>query len=447
MRILRLTVDNVKRIKAVDIAPDGTLQVISGRNAQGKSSIMDAIWGALNWRVASRSIPSPIRDGEDEAKVFVDLGDIRVTRTWRRGHGSTLTLTNVDGSRQSKPQELLDEFVGQLSFDPLAFTRLKPVEQRQALLDLVGLDFRAADIKRQKLYDDRLETGQAARSYGDLPRLAKDAPLRERSSGPIMDRLRTAQQTQRDNDDVRNAASRAQLLVDQLDAQIADLQARRQTAAIECGRLTGLVEALADPESLDQLQTELSDLEDYNRQVRANRKLAEDIDVQKALRHKYAALTDQIEQIDHEKARAVAAATMPVEGLGFDGEGVTYQGVPFSQASSAEQITVSMGMAMAMNPEIRVVRILDGSLLDDESMAAIAQMAAAHDFQVWIERVGDDSPSAVVIEDGMVQSAGLRCFCCGDDPVDREEFDRFAAEPNPRWRVCTACEMAGQVTA
>ena len=54
MRIVRLTASNVKRLKAVDITPDGTLQIITGRNAQGKTSVLDAIWLALGGGAASK---------------------------------------------------------------------------------------------------------------------------------------------------------------------------------------------------------------------------------------------------------------------------------------------------------------------------------------------------------------------------------------------------------
>ena len=76
--------------------------------------------------------------------------------------------------------------------------------------------------------------------------------------------------------------------------------------------------------------------------------------------------------------------------------------MPFSQASASEQIRVSLAMAMALNPKLRVIRILDGSLLDAENLALIAEMATEHDFQVWIERVSDTSGVGVVIEDGQV---------------------------------------------
>ena len=80
MRIVELYAENVKRLRAVSITPDPTVQVIGGRNAQGKSSVLDAIWLALGGGQASRAITRLVRDGEDHATVALDLGDLRVTR-------------------------------------------------------------------------------------------------------------------------------------------------------------------------------------------------------------------------------------------------------------------------------------------------------------------------------------------------------------------------------
>ena len=81
MKIVELQAENVKRLKAVEITPDGTMQVIGGRNAQGKSSVLDAIWLALGGGKASKETPLPIRDGEDKASVRLDLGDLVVTHS------------------------------------------------------------------------------------------------------------------------------------------------------------------------------------------------------------------------------------------------------------------------------------------------------------------------------------------------------------------------------
>ena len=60
---------------------------------------------------------------------------------------------------------------------------------------------------------------------------------------------------------------------------------------------------------------------------------------------------------------------------------------------------------MSSNPELRVIRIKDGLLLDADGMAMLKAMASENDFQIWIERVADNDPMAVVIEGGSVANA------------------------------------------
>jgi hypothetical protein len=94
---------------------------------------------------------------------------------------------------------------------------------------------------------------------------------------------------------------------------------------------------------------------------------------------------------------------MPVQGLTF-GEGeILLNGVPFAQASDAEQLQASVAIAAALNPKLRVIRIRDGSLLDDLAMQRLAQFATATDMQVWIERVDSSGKIGFVLEDGHVK--------------------------------------------
>ena len=112
-----------------------------------------------------------------------------------------------------------------------------------------------------------------------------------------------------------------------------------------------------------------------------------------------------IKEIDSRKVKLLQEADLPVPGLGVDDEGVTFNGVPFIQASAAERLRVSVAMAMAANPEVRVICIKDASLLDADSRKLLADMAAEHDYQIWYEVVGDGGPTGIVIEDGEVANA------------------------------------------
>jgi len=76
--------------------------------------------------------------------------------------------------------------------------------------------------------------------------------------------------------------------------------------------------------------------------------------------------------------------------------------VPFDQAETSAQIRVGVAIAMAANPKLRVIRIKEGSFLDQDNLALIAEMARAHDYQVWLETCHPSGGAAVVIEDGQV---------------------------------------------
>ncbi len=395
MKIIEFKAENVKRLKAVEITPDGTLQVIGGRNAQGKSSVLDAIWLALGGAKATKDTSRPIRDGEESAWVTVDMGRIVVTRTWD-DKGNKVQVKGADGAIHAAPQRLLDRLLGHLSFDPVAFTRLSAKEQREALLDLVELDvdLDELDSDRARLYDERTEAGRRDKDLGDIT-VDHSLPAEQQSPRDLISEIRHAEDHNREVLNARGQSAQLTERIATLEAELAEakaaLAAAKQTASRE----------LVDTSELEQ---QLATVEETNAAIRAN----EEAKARKAQRAELKTERDkrtrEITAIDTAKAKALRTAKFPVPGLGFDAHGVTYNERPFSQASSAEQIRVSVGMGMAMNPDLRVMFIRDGSLLDDEAMVALREQIEEHDFQLWIERVGNADETAVIIEDGQVQA-------------------------------------------
>ena len=136
MKIIEFRAERFKRLSAVEITPEGNTVIISGRNGQGKSSVLDAIWLALGGGNATKDSATtvPIKEGEKDAVVRLDLGAMVVTRKWTTS-GSTLTVEGADGRKYSSPQTLLDTLVGTISFDPLSFAKMPPMEQRSQLID------------------------------------------------------------------------------------------------------------------------------------------------------------------------------------------------------------------------------------------------------------------------------------------------------------------------
>lgn len=402
MKIISLTAENVKRLKAVHIEPDGTLQVVTGRNAQGKSSVLDAIWLALGGGAAMRDTAKPVRDGEESASVTLDLGDLVVTRTWKKG-ATTLDVRNAEGAKFGSPQTMLDALVGRLSFDPLAFTKLSDREQVKALLELVDLDvdLDALAAERERLYDARTEVGRQGKALGDVPAIDDSLPKTEQSASELLAKIQRAHDHNREVEARRNQRTDMEARADAIARQIKALQEELEDAEAQVAEAKAYLKANSGHDTTS-LEADLANIEERNAAIRANNAAKERLRAKAELTQQYNRHTEQIEALDSKRDKALAKAKFPVDGLGFTDEGVTYQGVPFSQASAAEQIKVSLAMAMALNPKLKVIRIMDGSLLDADSMKAIAKMAADADYQVWVERVADGSDVGVVIEDGEV---------------------------------------------
>lgn len=410
MKIIEFRAERFKRLSAVEITPEGNTVIISGRNGQGKSSVLDAIWLALGGGNATKDSATtvPIKEGEKDAVVRLDLGAMVVTRKWTTS-GSTLTVEGADGRKYSSPQTLLDTLVGTISFDPLSFAKMPPMEQRSQLIDLVKLpvDLDELSAQRKAFYDQRtfvnreLKTIQAELAGIQLP--DNDVPEEEISIAEMTKKIGMAQ----------DQRSRIIMGRQRLQEKVEKGKALREFIQQKTDELTALanqirsetemLESCKEPD-VQAMRSQLENAEQINKLVRQKKHKA---DLQVRLNDKTTesdGITQQIESIDRTKKEAFLNVRFPVDGLAVDEEGITYNGIPFRQCSSAEQLKVCVAIASALNPEIRVIRVPDASLLDEESMKVMQDLAQQQDIQIWMERVTDGKEKVgVVIEDGAVK--------------------------------------------
>jgi hypothetical protein len=381
MRITRFEAENFKRLKAVDITPDGNTVVIKGRNAQGKSSVLDGIMAALAGRNGAKELPKPIRDGEDRAHVTVELDDLVVTRKWTPS-GSTVTVSPKGGNaRLNSPQAVLDKLIGALTFDPLEFAEADAKSQVETLIYLIGReDFDAIATMRREAYDERTQANR------DLKRVT----AQYEGLGDCEPAERVNVQALSEEYGVAKEKVALRERWERLEAEMAEIRTRANQLP-ESRPVEVVNDLLSNAVALDEAARRYEDWKELGAQV-------------DDYRHASATLTERIEALDAERQNLVRNADLPVEGLTFDEEGVEYNGVPFVQASAAERLKVSVGMAMALNPDLRVICIRDASLLDDDSKRALVALAEEHDYQIWYEVVGKAGEIGVVIEDGEVEA-------------------------------------------
>lgn len=410
-RIHRITASNFMRLTAVDISPDGNIVYISGANGEGKSSVLNAICAALNWRDVAGSIPEPIHTGEAKAFVTIDLGDMTVARTWTAS-GTTLKVEAKDGSKYPTPQAMLDKFFSRIGFDPLEFIRMQPRDQRQTLMDLLGIDFSKYDQEKTELLQKKLTATNQVKSLDMqldmLPRFPDDTPETEISASDVIEEISRCQaiiQSYRDLERKKNdsliACNKSLSRISELEMELEYERLRSEEFETEVNDLTSQMRIVILPD-IDPLKEKLRQVEQINQDVRGRIRLNETVSQIRVAEDTLSECNQAISCIDQDKRDALESASFPVSGLTFDESGVLFNNVPLKQASSAEQIRVSLAIGIAMNPSLKFLIIRDGSLLDTRSRELVADMAAEHDMQVFIEAVDETGSMGFVISDGMV---------------------------------------------
>jgi predicted ATP-dependent endonuclease of OLD family len=422
-KIVNVLVQNVKRIKMVDITPKSNVVILEGKNAQGKTSFLDAIEFALSGK--SSLPPKPIRDGAETALTRVDIGDYIVERNWTSSGNTYLgIIVKETGLAVKAPQAFLDEIIGRLSFDPFKFVSMTAAERIQEIKSIAGIDFTALENKYNIAYSQRTDLnrdltklkGEMA-SYNILPEIVPTRNIKE-----IQQLIINAEANNSTKNAFKQQMVNKETSIASMEANIADID--KQIKELNDRRLKG-------QNLIAQAQTELMG-------IKQNFEMVKEIDTaelnkelvtaseQAGLKYKHERKTElktsisktekdimlletTMEDAKSEKAEILRAAKMPIDGLAIGKDDIYFNDQPFVQISDSQKIKVSCSIAAAKisdKTKLQFIQIRNASLLDAESFESIKQFAVAHDVMIWMERVaneasGDDS--AFYIEDGTIK--------------------------------------------
>jgi len=449
MRILRLQGSNIKKINVIDITPNKYMNRITGGNGSGKTSTLDLIeWGM----VGGKNIPSaPVRRGAVNAKIRIEMGEtnteVVLTRQFFEGsakRAGRLTIEQKAGAdatefqdkrkKLSTPDELEDALLKQVSFDPLEFLRMEPKKQYHVLrrISTPDIDMDALDEKIQAHFDERtvakrkrdeLEAQRNAIQVPEgLPTEPKDVTAMvaelaqasdynaaiEREKRRREDEFRELKQIERG---MAERTAQIEKLTEEI-ARLVGLNAADLKAITTRGDALKTLEPLTEPKDSGVLAEQIEQARTINRAIERGQIRAQINTEYVAANTAWEELDAAVKEGERRKKEAIAHAKYPVDGLGFGNQEVMYNNLPFDQASNAEQIRVSAAIGMATNSKVRVMRIKDGSLLDDDSLAIIAEMAQEKDFQVWLECVDTSGEVGIYLEDGEVKTVN-------DEPLDK----------------------------
>ncbi|MDF2656371.1 MAG: hypothetical protein K0R19_2845 [Bacillota bacterium] len=402
IKINKLEIENVKRVKAVRIEPTANgLTVIGGKNNQGKTSILDSIAWALG---GERYRPSdPQRDGSViPPNLHIVMSNGLVVE--RKGKNSDLKVIDPDGRKGG--QQLLNDFVEQLALDLPKFMESSNREKAQALLQIIGVGVQLAELERQEseIYNRRHAIGQIA---DQKKKFAKEQPyFPDAPKEPISasDLIKQQQEILARNGE--NQWKRQNLSF--LEGQAADIQRKLDEllekqkvvlADLEIARKSAL--DLHD-ESTEELEANISNIEEINRKVRAN--LDKDKAEQDAQEYEnqYNALTGEINDVRQKKIDLLKGAQLPLSGLSVEDGELTYNGYRWDNMSGSDQLKVSTAIVRKLNPKCGFVLLDKLEQMDLDTLREFGAWLEAEGLQAIATRVSTGDECSIIIEDGYV---------------------------------------------
>lgn len=402
MKINKLEIENVKRIKAVKVEPKANgLTVIGGNNNQGKTSVLDSIAWALG---GERYKPSQAtREGSViPPTLHIVMNNGLVVE--RKGKNSALKVTDPNG--QKAGQQLLNEFVEQLALDLPRFMEASGAEKAKILLQIIGVGPQLTQFEQQEkeIYQERLYVGRTA---DQKEKLAKEQPYFADAPKDLISASDLIRQQQEilarngENQRKREQLHQLEQKYQRINEQMANLLAEQKKieSDLEIARKSAL--DLHD-ESTEELEQNISNIEEINRKVRANLDKEKAEDDAKTYRDQYNSLTKDLEEVRDKKAQLLNSAELPLPELSVKEGELIYKGQKWDNMSGSDRLKVSTAIVRKLNPNCGFVLLDKLEQMDMKSLQEFGEWLEAEGLQAIATRVSTGDECSIIIEDGYV---------------------------------------------
>jgi predicted ATP-dependent endonuclease of OLD family len=440
LKILKASIKNFKNIEYREVEFNGKSAVIVGPNGAGKSSLIQAICSPVN----SKMIPAePVKSGEHQAEVILTIGGnlhgekvkykISCFFSEQNKRGKII-LRNEEGIEISGAKSNLQQIIGNISFDIMEFMRLaktdsgkiseagvkKQIELVKSLMPKDVLKrLHELDTLAKEKYDERTEINREIKyikSHIDQNRMTSDEFEKYKEPTSSADILKQIEEAEAKNamynkakDFIKDFPTRNIDLMNEVESLIYrydipdkdkeleklffSLRTKQQQKCIAYTEKNTLID-------VDSLKSKLTEVDEHNRK---HNLIQEILVKEKQLKDKEQLskdLTAIIESCNTEKVELFEKANLPVKGLSFNDECVTYNGLPLTeeQHPTSRLIAIGLEIGMALNPNLRLLVIKDGSLLDEKSMKYILKTCEERGYQLLVEKVGESDGKDVVVE-------------------------------------------------
>ncbi len=436
LKVLGLKIQDLRNVEIVEVDFQGkTFIEINGDNGSAKTTLIDGIFGAIigakhfgkaPWRVISKD--------KNKAMMKVVIGNMErqieikrsiTKKTDEKGNmrsGGSLVITDTNG--ESLGQAFLNGLLSEFTVNPLTFAKRAPKDQIEIVKQLGGIDTTEIEEAYQVAYEDRTMVNREVKRAEALVKSLVCFKVKPVNIGEllgekeaILDFNNDQKDIQRTVDDQVSEVGELESDVENLDVEIKRLSdtlagrknLRKETAAdhVKAKKVLEELPKPKDEKSTKEIDEKVVAAHDINKRADQYKEFQK-VSIERAVSWQESQeLTDKLKDLEAEKKQMILDSKLPFKNIEFDDEvGILINEIPFSQKSSAEQLRISTRIGMEMHPDLRILFIEEGSLLDEESYSVIREMAYKHDYQVLVESVGErPGGDQIVLRAGSVVSA------------------------------------------
>jgi predicted ATP-dependent endonuclease of OLD family len=392
IKVLSLVVENFKNIEKTEVDFAGRSATIIGKNGAGKSSLIQAICSPID----SNYIPAkPVKKGEERGSIELTIGGslhgeeetytlgLHFSEKHKKGR---ITVTNGEGEKVNGGKQFISDIVGNIGFDIQEFIKLGVTS--------------SGSISKKQMHDLDKEFKDVYEARADVNRDISHAKSKLEGHDFSQDELERYNEVV-DTDGIVSKMTNIEKELEKYNKVFSTVDSLLDSIPLKQERLALLeekVEALhaeitADIDKLDKgevwlanktkpsieaMNIELSNANIHNNKVKEVKSLQDSQIAIRLLQENSEANTERLDKIKREKKQIFTSSPLPVKGLTFDEEGIYFKGLPFVEGQHPSSTIISIGakIGMALNPNLRMLVIKDGSLLEN--------------YQLFVEMVADN---------------------------------------------------------
>lgn len=445
MKIINLMIENFKKIKAVELSfDDNGIVMLTGRNKQGKSSVIDAIFGALGGKNA---LPEkPIRNGENRSVIRLELDELLIERIMTKDgddYNTRLKVTDVSGDNVSRPQTVLNKLISKIGLRPRKFAKADNQEQLDMLLEAIDIDFDKTDFQfyldgqeiadgdnpieiidntYDKIYKERRYVGrdrkkakETLKNYEEIEyteevdtnKLIKEKEELQKENRQLKDKSKEKENLKEKMEEKETQISEVKKEIKRLKSKLNNLEDDKKSIELKIDDIDNELKEqrqnYQDREKrIKELEKEIENATETNKKAQ---KYKEKLKYQKEYKQydkKYNYYSDMLDNVEDFKQDLMQETEFPIEGLNINNNQIYYNDVPLSQESSTQKLEVGFAVLQALNPELKVVLIEDGNTVDEDNLEFLETLAKDKGYLVLMEYVDENAETGVVIEDGEI---------------------------------------------